>query len=624
MLHWLAGQRAQDTTSGSSTHPSTPLSCMGHNQVFRAKSIVKLTNTFTDPQTQDSVDVPDTPAPVFAVRAFKHAIFGTPATVQPRSPRRRSNADLERPNAVQIARPGMTRPRSSGDAQVLRKDDVPVDLEPPSSPTKGILMTPGTVNARRKTVSFGEQVQEHEKKRAQKSGSSSNTAGKASRSRNAQDVTAGVPMDREGRSRTKLTEAFEQVREESGKRRSRFEDVQDTERSDPSHEWESAPEHSLRNEYDLYRGRTTREVSKLVTKLEATEKHIAAKDEQCEELSEQLRKERIKVDRLEKTRVELEALVQSLQEQLQCARVAKHTEDQYATDSVPAEAARHTTYQTTGVDEGRQESNLQPDKSDRPVLRRGISDLLQERRRIPEPEKKTNNAAEMMSITSTDVEKPRRRPRPHEVKSTGDLWTQALSSSQPGPSHGPPSPTIGRQVTSGTDATPLKSLSVNTMQQDTRSLAMSMGLQPPSPQRSAYKHTSLTTSELPIPSPIILSDQLDPIASSSPFQTNAVHTNPQLLISTSSRQQQPAFYSSTKENTSPASDEPKSYPVEKIKPSTAWTALNTPSASSLRLNDSPAAPASIKRIVSKTGEVVGDERLAAARARILARGKKVS
>ncbi|KAK7935780.1 spindle pole body formation-associated protein-domain-containing protein [Apiospora marii] len=77
-------------------------------------------------------DAPDTPAPVFAARAVRHAIFGTPApatTTGTRPPRLLAD----------------TRPKS-----------------PPKSPPKptGILMTPGTATSRRKRVSFGHEIQQ--------------------------------------------------------------------------------------------------------------------------------------------------------------------------------------------------------------------------------------------------------------------------------------------------------------------------------------------------------------------------------------------------------------------------------------------------------------------------------
>ncbi|KAG8424582.1 hypothetical protein J3458_001359 [Metarhizium acridum] len=76
------------------------------------------------------IDQPDTPAPVFAARAFKSALFGTPSK---RNEERRGfrSAASRKPTA-----------RSSGT---------------PSKP-QGILLTPGTATSKRKRVSFGHDV----------------------------------------------------------------------------------------------------------------------------------------------------------------------------------------------------------------------------------------------------------------------------------------------------------------------------------------------------------------------------------------------------------------------------------------------------------------------------------
>lgn len=105
------------------------------------------------------IDAPETPAPVFAARALKSAFFGTPGLPQ------------------------------DDTLYGIEKDDNPrdsKDTRPPQhfsgSPTKpaGILMTPGTAAARRKTVSFGSDVDDNEgKDRPQKIVGRAATPGKA-------------------------------------------------------------------------------------------------------------------------------------------------------------------------------------------------------------------------------------------------------------------------------------------------------------------------------------------------------------------------------------------------------------------------------------------------------------
>jgi len=97
----------------------------------------------------DSLEYPETPAPVFAARAFKSAIFGTPAP--------------EDDDTFEIAKAGNTAARERSGSM---------------SPTKrGILMTPGTATNRHKTVTFGTDI-EHELKKESKSGIPDDCPGK--------------------------------------------------------------------------------------------------------------------------------------------------------------------------------------------------------------------------------------------------------------------------------------------------------------------------------------------------------------------------------------------------------------------------------------------------------------
>ncbi|RYP68098.1 hypothetical protein DL771_006840 [Monosporascus sp. 5C6A] len=84
------------------------------------------------------VEVPDTPAPIFAARAIKNAIFGQPAAAQ----------DATAPPEQQH---GRTTAKNNMSTAALD------DAKSPSKPTS-ILLTPGTGTARRKRVSFGRDV----------------------------------------------------------------------------------------------------------------------------------------------------------------------------------------------------------------------------------------------------------------------------------------------------------------------------------------------------------------------------------------------------------------------------------------------------------------------------------
>jgi len=128
------------------------------------------------------IEQPDTPAPLFAVRAFKTALFGTPA------PR-----DRER-----------ERERAANDKTAQSKYNPPSQND--RSPVKppGILLTPGTGTTRRKRVSFGRDVKEGA---ADQATSSEEEPGKLPIPR--------VPRDGDSelsRPKTRLTEVMEQSR----------------------------------------------------------------------------------------------------------------------------------------------------------------------------------------------------------------------------------------------------------------------------------------------------------------------------------------------------------------------------------------------------------------------------
>ena len=92
------------------------------------------------------IEPPETPAPVFAARALKSALFGTPTPLDD----------------------DMTSDDKESGSRVGR--DATKPLSRSLSPTKppGILLTPGTGTARRKTVSFGNEVFDLKDERAEK------------------------------------------------------------------------------------------------------------------------------------------------------------------------------------------------------------------------------------------------------------------------------------------------------------------------------------------------------------------------------------------------------------------------------------------------------------------------
>lgn len=101
-------------------------------------------------------DPPETPAALFAVRAFKSALFGTPSidteirpmTPPPMAPDRKTG---KKERAAPVG------PVNSANVGSETSEDYFTKPRAPSlvSPSKGILLTPGTGTTRRKNVSFG-------------------------------------------------------------------------------------------------------------------------------------------------------------------------------------------------------------------------------------------------------------------------------------------------------------------------------------------------------------------------------------------------------------------------------------------------------------------------------------
>ncbi|KAE8446638.1 hypothetical protein EG329_011831 [Mollisiaceae sp. DMI_Dod_QoI] len=135
-------------------------------------------------ENTELLEPPETPAPVFAARALKSAIFGTPA------------------------RPDDTICDTEGEIEV---ENEPRSMSPTKPP--GILLTPGTATMRRKTVSFDHEVVDKEQQRT--------TFGKPGSKSGLPDDCPGkfpspwVPKSevRKSKRKTTLTKTLEDARE---------------------------------------------------------------------------------------------------------------------------------------------------------------------------------------------------------------------------------------------------------------------------------------------------------------------------------------------------------------------------------------------------------------------------
>ncbi|KAG9198097.1 hypothetical protein G6514_000531 [Epicoccum nigrum] len=240
-------------------------------QTFRVEPAYE--STFIDP--------PETPAHQFAVKAFKHAIFGTPALEDLNNAARKFETKAKL-TALNARFPELPAPRND---------------DPSLSPAKrgtGILMTPGTANKGRKTVSFGSQIEDNEGKTSGtlRSGIPNNCPGKFP-----SPWTPGTELKLDSssdkRPRTKLTEALLDARTttqpQAGQKPKARDDSDITmdlgaPRSESGKYW--------KEQYESYAERSEKEMKKVVAKQQLAKKFAMKKDSEVTELATKLEQER--------------------------------------------------------------------------------------------------------------------------------------------------------------------------------------------------------------------------------------------------------------------------------------------------------------------------------------------
>ncbi|CAI7604315.1 unnamed protein product [Penicillium glandicola] len=259
--------------------------------------------------TDDSklLEPPETPGHVFAIRAFKSALFGTPG------------AEDDDNNASQT-QSGHQRSKSDTIKLVpteIKTDAKPADAtyNPTGSPTKSILVTPGTA-LRRKTVSFGESVIDNEGKRPGSASKPAKTPPNPSGALSTQWMSGSA--DGSGKPRSKLTQTLMNARDNASKNSeptksdesrgeaksdivSESKDILDNEDitinlEDPHSEsgkyWKT--------EFDNYRVRTNREIKKLIHYRSIAKSYARKKDTEAMRLADKLKEEEEKVAEMER------------------------------------------------------------------------------------------------------------------------------------------------------------------------------------------------------------------------------------------------------------------------------------------------------------------------------------
>ncbi|KAL4935505.1 hypothetical protein BDV06DRAFT_206846 [Aspergillus oleicola] len=293
------------------------------------------------------MEPPETPAPLFAFRAFQSALFGTPKA----DDQDNTNAHLKPKEQAQNRQ--LSRERNSqksinpkGDNANATAVDVDLAVNAMASPTKSILMTPGTVSNRRKTVSFGDGVVDNERKRDEPVAKPVKTPTPISGNISSQWASGGSSDGK----RSKLTQALMDSRERPSVP---DEKLQSSAKSAPKPEITAQGDNNedtinmneprsrsgkyWKAEFDSYRSKTALEIRRLIQYRSAAKTYAKKKDEEAYRLAAKLKEEEARVEEMERhvtqlastmvaenSRTDKEQLVQDLTKQTALALQYKH------------------------------------------------------------------------------------------------------------------------------------------------------------------------------------------------------------------------------------------------------------------------------------------------------------
>ncbi|RAL10010.1 uncharacterized protein BO97DRAFT_350452 [Aspergillus homomorphus CBS 101889] len=297
------------------------------------------------------LEPPETPAPLFALRAFKSALFGTPAaddddedTGKRAAKTKTAAANQRLTDNVVVLKPT----QNAREVPRATKADLDLAVNAMASPTKSILVTPGTASNRRKTVSFGESVVDNERQRDDPLAKYIKTPANLSNSFSSQWSSGSSAS----KPRSKLTQALMDSREKpakgvdifvdstsSSEMQSKLSQPEEDDNDDTINldEPRSQSGKYWKAEYDNYRNKTTWEIKKLIQYRSAAKTYAKKKDEEASRLAEKLKEEEIKVAEMERhvthlastmvgesANADKEKLVQELTKQTALALQYKH------------------------------------------------------------------------------------------------------------------------------------------------------------------------------------------------------------------------------------------------------------------------------------------------------------
>ncbi|KAI0490792.1 spindle pole body formation-associated protein-domain-containing protein [Xylaria cf. heliscus] len=239
------------------------------------------------------IDAPDTPAPVFAARAIRNAIWGQPATTNGQPATTNGQPAVTKTKKTERVEPA---PKATTSA-TTSATAVPTDTR---SPTKlnSILLTPGTGTSRRKRVSFGRDV------KAGNNVDASPSSARSSRLRRKTTLQQALENSRPGK--PQVEESEEDDTEDDGE----WEDEDiccNHELTVDLNEPHSESGKYWKAEWSRYREEAKSDIEQLVKYKANAKSYAAKKDMEASRLSQKLKEEQSKVTSMEAKIAEMTA-----------------------------------------------------------------------------------------------------------------------------------------------------------------------------------------------------------------------------------------------------------------------------------------------------------------------------
>jgi hypothetical protein len=390
MLEWLSSGRNGDSSHREGSENS---------QITLSQKL----SVATDEDNIVDDDAPATPAPVFAARAFKHLIWGTPAPEEMAKQR----GHLRRTNSEDDQKAMKTPPRRSTSEGVKRGQLA----EPSPAKRPGILLTPGTGGLRRKTVSF---------------------EGKANVMKMSLDIDTKVvatPRDVPGRFPSPWTVKKELVLEdEQGKaplNKNSHTTATNQHLASPrrrSSAPEAIPEDTTidmsaprstsgtywKSEYETYSSKSTAEMRKLAKKEQLAKKYARDRNDEAAALANALRREQERVQELEQQVTDYVLQLQKAVKEYEADGKLRRDREQRQDRKVrPQKDAEHLQAEMLRLLE--ENKRLKAEVQGVSKAEASRSDETPSSKNLPPPPSSTDSKAMWMEVVDEENQKPRRR-----------------------------------------------------------------------------------------------------------------------------------------------------------------------------------------------------------------------